>query len=163
MTTTPEPERALRAVPRTWSAVLADGRLCGHSFHTSAEEADDCAQMEEQVPGWGQLGPTLRACRKQADLLIDQVAGALDWSHSKLSRIETGQTRPSVTDVQALLALYRIDGESEDAQALIQLARQARKARKTRWTGPPLPPPLPLAVSAPAGLLGAAARLRDGG
>jgi transcriptional regulator with XRE-family HTH domain len=72
------------------------------------------------------LRTALRAAREKAELTQEFVAEAMDWSLSKLIRIETGRVSISTNDVRALLTLYRIDGSAE-ADELIALARVARQ------------------------------------
>jgi transcriptional regulator with XRE-family HTH domain len=81
----------------------------------------------------GRLSPTvrrrrlrfeLRKLRDEADLTIEDVAGRLECSPSKISRIETGQVKPTPRDVRDLLDIYGVDGSRSDW--LIQLARDAR-------------------------------------
>lgn len=71
----------------------------------------------------------LRKARETAGKTQRDVAAAMDWSSSKLIRIETGAVNISTNDLRALLGLYdvptaRIDG-------LVELARGAREA--PRW------------------------------
>jgi hypothetical protein len=56
------------------------------------------------------------------------VAELLECSHSKISRIETGQVRATPRDVRDMLEIYGVDGEQREA--LIQIAREARQ---TAW------------------------------
>jgi transcriptional regulator with XRE-family HTH domain len=72
------------------------------------------------------LRVTLRKAREARGLTQGQAAGALDWSMSKIVRIEAGTVGVSTTDVQALLRLYGITGETE-AGRLVALARAARR------------------------------------
>lgn len=72
------------------------------------------------------LRGTLRKEREARGLTQRQAADALDWSTSKVVRIEAGTVGVSTTDVQALLRLYRVDGEAE-AGRLVDLARAARR------------------------------------
>ena len=71
------------------------------------------------------LGLELRRLRERAGVTIDIVAERLDFSASKVSRIETGQTGASATDVQNMLKLYGVDGTT--AEDLVQVARDARQ------------------------------------
>ena len=72
----------------------------------------------------------LRRLREQAGLTRDETARRLDWSGSKISRIETGQSRAQTGDVRDLLDVYGVTGDH--AEALVQLAREARK--RGWWT-----------------------------
>jgi transcriptional regulator with XRE-family HTH domain len=74
------------------------------------------------------LGIELRRHRESAGLTIDRVAEILECSHSKISRIETGQVRATPRDVRDMLEIYGV--ESEQREALIQIAREARQ---TGW------------------------------
>ena len=71
------------------------------------------------------LGIELRRLREDAGLTIDQVAGALECSDSKISRIETGQVSATPRDVRDMLHLYGVAGQRQDA--LLQSAREARQ------------------------------------
>ena len=73
----------------------------------------------------------LRRLREQAGLTHSEVAHRLEWSPSKLSRIENGQSRVNAGDVIDLLGVYGISDETT-REALIQLAREAR--RRGWWT-----------------------------
>ena len=73
----------------------------------------------------------LRRLREEAGLTHSEVAHRLEWSSSKLSRIETGQSRVNTGDVADLLSVYGVSDEIS-REALIQLAREAR--RRGWWT-----------------------------
>jgi transcriptional regulator with XRE-family HTH domain len=68
-----------------------------------------------------QLGAELREARKKADKTIVQVAEALGYHHSTISRWERGETMPSVADIGAVLVVLGITGDDRDH--LIELAR----------------------------------------
>lgn len=74
------------------------------------------------------LGMELRRLREAAGLTTDRVAEILECSHSKISRIETGQVRATPRDVRDMLEIYGVAGEPREA--LIQIAREARQ---TGW------------------------------
>ena len=57
------------------------------------------------------------------------MAEALDWSLSKLIRIETGAQRVSVTDLRAMLGLYGVT----DARTVDELISAARASRGQPW------------------------------
>jgi transcriptional regulator with XRE-family HTH domain len=68
----------------------------------------------------------LRRLRDRRNLTQQQVADALDWSISKVNRIENGEVSISVTDLQAALTLYAVADGAERAD-LVAAARAARK------------------------------------
>jgi len=82
--------------------------------------------VQGPTAGRRRLRTALRAARERAELTQDHVAEAMDWSLSKLIRIETGRVSISTNDVRALLQLYRMDGTAE-AEELVALARVARQ------------------------------------
>jgi transcriptional regulator with XRE-family HTH domain len=57
-----------------------------------------------------------------------QIADALDWSPSKVTRIETGSVSISVTDLRALLGYYGV-ADCGVVDGLVDLARRSRRAR----------------------------------
>lgn len=73
-----------------------------------------------------QLRKELLRLRDEAGLSTEDVAGQLDWSKAKVSRIETGRNRVSPSDVRLLLDVYGV-ADQREREALIELARQARK------------------------------------
>jgi transcriptional regulator with XRE-family HTH domain len=72
------------------------------------------------------LTAELRRLRAEAKLTQRQVAETLDWSPSKVIRIEQGTVRIGVTDLQALLNLYAVT----DTAAIADLTRMARESKK---------------------------------
>jgi transcriptional regulator with XRE-family HTH domain len=77
------------------------------------------------------LRTALRTAREATRLTQQQVADAMDWSLSKIIRIEKGTVSVSTNDVRALLQLYEVRDERQVAD-LVELARAARK--KAWWT-----------------------------
>lgn len=77
------------------------------------------------------LRTALRGAREAAALTQQQVADEMDWSLSKVIRIEKGTVSVSTNDVRALLQLYRVTDQRHVAD-LVELARAARK--KAWWT-----------------------------
>jgi len=67
----------------------------------------------------------LRNLRDESGLTIESVARQLDWSPSKVSRLETGQRGVHPSDVRLLSEVYGITGDRRDE--LIEMARQSRK------------------------------------
>jgi transcriptional regulator with XRE-family HTH domain len=72
------------------------------------------------------LRTDLRRARQEVGLTQDQVATAMEWSLSKLIRIETGSVGISTNDLKVLLDLYQIHDELRVNQ-LIELARGSRQ------------------------------------
>ncbi len=78
------------------------------------------------------LRTELRKARQEAQLTQEQVAEAMDWSLSKVIRIENGSVGISTNDLKALLRLYKvIDPERTDE--LVTLARAGRE--RSWWSG----------------------------
>jgi len=75
-----------------------------------------------------QLLAELRRLRPAHVVTQKQVADALDWSPSKVTRIENGSVSLSVTDLRALLAYYGVT-DSGVVNGLVDLARRSRRAR----------------------------------
>ena len=71
-----------------------------------------------------QLGRLLRRFREDTGMTLDQAAPGLEWSPSKLSRIEKGQQSVDVHDVRSMLDLYDIGDRWAE---VLDLAREARK------------------------------------
>ena len=69
------------------------------------------------------LAAELRRLRERADLTGDQVADRMNWSASKVSRIENAHTRPRPSEIKKLLALYGVEGRP--AEELLALAQEA--------------------------------------
>lgn len=67
----------------------------------------------------------LRAAREAAGLTQEQAANELEWSLSKIIRIEAGTVRVTVTDVKVLLQLYGFP--QERVEGVLTLARAARE------------------------------------
>ncbi|MFD8492330.1 helix-turn-helix transcriptional regulator [Amycolatopsis sp. NPDC059657] len=72
------------------------------------------------------LRAVLKQEREQQGLTQRDVADALDWSSSKLIRIEKGVVGISITDLKALLLHYRIT-EDDRVEQLVELARAGKK------------------------------------
>jgi len=72
---------------------------------------------------------TLRGIREQRELTQAEIADALEWSLSKVVRIEQGDVTISTGDLKALLAYYEIRDE-ELVQRLLDESRAARRRDK---------------------------------
>jgi transcriptional regulator with XRE-family HTH domain len=75
------------------------------------------------------LRTELRQARQEAGLTQEAVAEQMDWSLSKLIRIETGAVGISTNDLTALLRLYNV----KDRKRVRALVAQAREARRQTW------------------------------
>ncbi len=76
------------------------------------------------------LRSELRKARDTAGMTQRDVAVAMDWSQSKLIRIESGAVNISTNDLRALLGHYSVD--SDRSNALVDIARAAREP--TPWS-----------------------------
>ena len=76
-----------------------------------------------------QLARTLRRLREEAGLTLEEAAPKLDWSTSKLGRIETAQQSVDVHGVRSMLDLYDVGGERWTE--IIDMVRETRK--KDEW------------------------------
>lgn len=81
--------------------------------------------------GRRKLRSAIRRAREAAGLTQEQVAAAMDWSLSKLIRIESGYVSISTNDVKALLNHYQVV-DPEQVAELVQLARISRQ--RTWWS-----------------------------
>src|SRR6185312_14138576 len=73
----------------------------------------------------------LRRLRESAQLTQGDVSKRLDWSISKVNRIETGEVTVSGTDLEAMLRLFGVAG-SISAEQLVSHCKTARK--RGRWS-----------------------------
>jgi transcriptional regulator with XRE-family HTH domain len=71
------------------------------------------------------LRAELRKAREEACLTQEQVAGAMEWSPSKVIRIEAGISRISANDLKVLLPHLGIV-DKKRTEELLELARRAR-------------------------------------
>lgn len=74
----------------------------------------------------------LRSARERAHLTQEQAADLLEWSLSKLIRIEAGTVGISSTDLRATLQLYNVTNPAE----VTRLLDLARVARQRDWLAP---------------------------
>ncbi|MGY6027098.1 helix-turn-helix domain-containing protein [Streptomyces spinosirectus] len=78
------------------------------------------------------LRTELREARSDAGLTQRQVADQMEWSPSKLLRIEAGEVGISVNDLRSLLTFYQVQ-ETERVERLLALARGSRKMPFTEY------------------------------
>jgi transcriptional regulator with XRE-family HTH domain len=90
--------------------------------------------IEGQTIRRRRLRSELRRVRETASLTQDQVATAMDWSLSKVIRIENGAVGISTNDLKALLDLYGVT-EPTRVDDLVGLAQSARQRARVWWSG----------------------------
>src|ERR1700733_11918431 len=86
----------------------------------------EASETTSPVVARRRLRTELRRARLEAEQTQEQVATAMDWSLSKLIRIENGSVGISLNDLKAILAHYKITDEGRTAE-LIALSRQSRE------------------------------------
>jgi transcriptional regulator with XRE-family HTH domain len=74
------------------------------------------------------LAAELRQLRESLGRTGEDVASALGWSASKVSRIETSRTAVSLGDLRSLLDLYHVSGSTRD-----RLTELGRTANQRGW------------------------------
>jgi transcriptional regulator with XRE-family HTH domain len=92
----------------------------------------DASETVSPVVQRRRLRAELRRARLEAGLTQEQVASAMDWSLSKLIRIENGAVNISTNDLRVILAHYKITDEERTAEFLA-LSRGARE--RSWWSG----------------------------
>jgi transcriptional regulator with XRE-family HTH domain len=89
-----------------------------------------------QVVKRRRLRAELRNARVAADLTQEHVADAMEWSPSKIIRIEAGSVGVSANDMKELLRLYQVT-DPKRVDELLTLARVARERSTTYRDAPP--------------------------
>lgn len=89
----------------------------------------DASETVSPVVQRRRLRAELRRARLEAGLTQEQVASAMDWSLSKLIRIENGTVNISTNDLKVILAHYEITDEERTAEFLAL----SRGARERSW------------------------------
>ncbi|NUT46054.1 MAG: helix-turn-helix domain-containing protein [Saccharothrix sp.] len=87
------------------------------------------ARVGTPVSQHRRLRAELRQARERAGLTQQGVADALEWSVSKLIRIENGSVGVSITDLKALLLHYGVT----DADEVAELVELARGSKQSAW------------------------------
>ncbi|MEU7825874.1 helix-turn-helix transcriptional regulator [Catellatospora sp. NPDC049133] len=93
------------------------------------------ASADAPVVARRRLRIVLRGLREAADLTQGDVATALDWSLSKVQRIESGEVTISSTDLRALLDKLDVTDQERVAQ-LVSDAKVARRRVAGWWDEP---------------------------
>jgi len=84
----------------------------------------------------------LRTLRDEADRTQREIAKSMDWSLSKLIRIENATVHISTSDLKVLLREYEVD----DAAASVLIA-EAKASRQAPWYGDRVPSRLARAIA----------------
>jgi transcriptional regulator with XRE-family HTH domain len=105
----------------------------GKRSQAAHEKGNPMGDGPRQIVKRRRLRAELRNARTAADLTQDQVAEAMEWSPSKIIRIEAGSVGVSANDLKALLELYHIT-DPKRVDELLALARVARE-RSTTYKG----------------------------
>lgn len=79
------------------------------------------------------LGVKLRVQREKAQVKPDEACAQLEWSRSKLYRIESGETLIKQGELAAALDLYGADTATR--AALEELRKEVRAGRRGWWAG----------------------------
>jgi transcriptional regulator with XRE-family HTH domain len=83
------------------------------------------------------LAAELRRLRERAGFIGEEVARRLEWSTSKVSRLERGQSGVKRTDLRRLLDLYRVDPRRREE--LLALAEEAQHSGRLKAISAGLP------------------------
>lgn len=105
------------------------GRASGAHRHPPAAMCKNVMRgvsVEDSAAMRRRLRVELRRLRTAADLTQREVAEALEWSPSKIIRIESGQVGITVTDLRALAGHYGVHN-ADELTALIDLARGSKR------------------------------------
>ena len=97
------------------------------------KEGDDMAEDPRRVPETPEvmrrrLRVALRKAREAIDLTQRKAAEALDWSVSKIIRIEQGAVAITPVDLRALLEVYGVT-DKDLVEELVGLARESKRLR----------------------------------
>ena len=116
------------------SHVLASKRSGRRGPDVAAKEMRGPKMPDEASPDptvhRRRLRSELRKAREAAGMTQRDVAAAMDWSQSKLIRIETGAVSISTNDLRALLRHYGL--EHARIENLVEVARASRD--QPRWS-----------------------------
>src|SRR5690349_10068965 len=87
------------------------------------------------------LRQELKNYRALAGLTQREVAEAMDWSPSKVNRIEAGIVTVSINDLRALLTLFGVTAETVN-----ELVEVAKLSKRSSWGRGPAPDRAPEAA-----------------
>jgi transcriptional regulator with XRE-family HTH domain len=106
-------------------------RVCSTALDDLQLQVENILMAIEDSPRFvrGQLGRQLRVLRKSARIDARTAADALEWSESKLSRVENGLSGVDVHAVKSMLDLYGVG--VDQWSPILELVRIAK--RKGWW------------------------------
>lgn len=91
-------------------------------------------EPEQLSRGKADLADRLRALRKQAGLTGDRLATRVNFSQSKISKIENGKLTPTIVDVERILRVLNVAPEIvEEVTALARLANTEWEDERKVW------------------------------
>lgn len=108
------------------------GELLGSVWLPRLRKLGECPLSDDRAKpavAKRRLITALKRARDAAGLTQADAAKSLDWSLSKIVRIESGSVGISTTDLRALLSLY---GTTDD-ERVADLVATAKDARQTPW------------------------------
>ncbi|MGI5349750.1 helix-turn-helix domain-containing protein [Streptomyces sp. CA-250714] len=89
---------------------------------------------EQLAQSKNDLAETLKELRKRAGLSGDRLARRCAMSQSKISKIETGRTTPSVVDVERILTALQVPRELlAEITALARIANTEWEDKRSSW------------------------------
>jgi transcriptional regulator with XRE-family HTH domain len=97
-----------------------------HSVELLRKDATHVPEVRSPTVRRRELGALLRALRIQKGFTVEQAAGRLLFSMSKLSRMETGHGVATPRDIRDLCDLYGVTDEAE-RERMMQLARESKQ------------------------------------
>jgi transcriptional regulator with XRE-family HTH domain len=102
--------------------------------HMANSDGLPVSTLQETAIKRRQLRSALRRARRRAGLSHQQVARAMDWSTSKVIRMENGTSNVQPSDVRLLLTHYGAD--ASEVASLFDIARYIRINYTSDWKEP---------------------------
>ncbi|MEV5413229.1 helix-turn-helix transcriptional regulator [Thermopolyspora sp. NPDC052614] len=122
----------MRSVERATLILNMSGLSGNVAGSTIAERTEMASGNQSPTVRLRRLGHEMRRLREAAGKSIHETSAELEWSTSKISRLENGLTkRPDVQNIRVLCAAYGVT-DSELIEDLVKLARDARQ--RGWWT-----------------------------
>ncbi|MFF4059319.1 helix-turn-helix domain-containing protein [Streptomyces sp. NPDC001668] len=96
------------------------------AFHRDVDDGGTQVPLTDPALQRRKLRDQLRRLRESSGFTQRDVANEMEWSLSKLIRIESGRNGISITDLRALIAHYQVT-DPDHVNRLIAMARAARE------------------------------------